>query len=332
MTPLIQIVGPAANAKRDFTLDTVKTRISHIADVVADRPFYLDLLRLPPGRMLTDRRGSRIAALEAVYGAAIKHHLSFVPVLDPQGPSTQTGVAVRTALATEHGCALRVRATQLFPPPGHTYASYLAAKVDDFGLEAGDCDLLLDFGYIGDDDEVDPEWTAKLVAECCRRSDWRSVVLIGTSIPKSLTSVGIGEDTSGTIPRREWTHWIDASRLGAPNLAFGDYAIQHPEPPPKTTKSPVWANVRYTGPTGVLIERGFDVMSPDHGRLKQYDELCQRLVEVDEFEGGDFSWGDRAILRCANGAALGRSLSDWRAYGTSHHLELVRRQLEDGLF
>ena len=54
---------------------------------------------------------------------------------------------------------------------------------------------------------------------------WRSVVLLGTSIPSMLSC--IDEGSIGSLPRREWDLW---SRLAQYDLSripsFGDYAIQ----------------------------------------------------------------------------------------------------------
>lgn len=58
-------------------------------------------------------------------------------------------------------------------------------------------------------------------------AEWRSVVLLGSSIPPMMSC--IEEGTVGEIERREWELWeeIRISGLSRP-LVFGDYTIPVP--------------------------------------------------------------------------------------------------------
>jgi hypothetical protein len=86
------------------------------------------------------------------------------------------------------------------------------------------------------------------------------------------------------------------------------------------------ANIRYTAGTTCLIARGEGpVIQEGKG---QYRELCEELISLDAFEGAKFSWGDEVIERCAGGTLPPGAQAMWRAAGTSHHLEVVTRQLK----
>ena len=116
-----------------------------------------------------------------------------------------------------------------------------------------------------------------LLAEICTVGAWRSLVLIGTSIPTMMSEVTQG--TVGSIPRREWELW---SKLRERELgrmpAFGDYAVQHPDPPLDGGGPGMRANIRYTVAEQTLVARGMGPFTQE-GK-EQYQDLCAWLVEA----------------------------------------------------
>ena len=133
-------------------------------------------------------------------------------------------------------------------------------------------------------------------------------------------------NTTGTIERTEWKLWLELvqkeQKLGR-LPAFGDYAIAHPDLTafdPKKMK--LSASVRYTGRESWVIWKGRNLK--DHGS-QQFNAISKLLVEHNEYTNG-ISWGDNFVQRCALGGPPGNH-EQWRKAGTSHHLELVTRQL-----
>ena len=84
------------------------------------------------------------------------------------------------------------------------------------------------------------------------------------------------------------------------------------------------ASIRYTTADHWLIVKGKNVRQ--YG-FDQYFELCRTLVELPEYSGENFSWGDRFIMRCARGSGGPGNATTWRKVGTNHHLTLVAQQL-----
>lgn len=80
------------------------------------------------------------------------------------------------------------------------------------------------------------------------------------------------------------------------------------------------ANIRYSTAETTFFARGRAL--DEYGR-EEYRLLCQMLVEHPAFRSGAYSWGDRAILRCAQGLDKPGSQIMWRGVGTSHHLEVM---------
>jgi hypothetical protein len=112
---------------------------------------------------------------------------------------------------------------------------------------------------------------------------------------------------------------------------FGDYAIQHPDPPLEGEESGPGqrANIRYTTNKVTLVPRAVGPVVLE-GR-EQYRDLCRQLVVQPEYAGGHFTWGDRLIADCASGIDEPGWQNHWRGAGTSHHLRHVVKQLSRSL-
>ncbi len=84
------------------------------------------------------------------------------------------------------------------------------------------------------------------------------------------------------------------------------------------------ASIRYTISDEWLILKGRNVR--EHG-FDQYFELSRQLVQLPEYSGEEFSWGDRWIRRCARREIGPGNATTWRKVGTNHHLVLVAQDL-----
>jgi hypothetical protein len=136
----------------------------------------------------------------------------------------------------------------------------------------------------------------------------------------------IDEGTLGSLPRREWSLWLQLAQFDLPRMpSFGDYGIQHPRPPQADGGPGMRANIRYTADADTLVVRGHGPVVQEGNA--QYRHLCQQLVERAEFAGSDYSWGDEVIEACARGTVAPGAQNVWRGAGTSHHLQLVTEQL-----
>jgi hypothetical protein len=108
--------------------------------------------------------------------------------------------------------------------------------------------------------------------------------------------------------------------------AFGDYAIQNPEPPADDVGgNTMRANIRYTTATETLVARGRGPVNQEGP--EQYRGLCQQLMARTEFAGPAYSWGDEVIDNCARSPAEPEGQNLWRGAGTSHHLRAISEQL-----
>jgi Beta protein len=327
LTPIVEIVGPKTSPPQQRR-ETVAAWVKRVADAVGQRPCFLDILRLQPGQVTRTSDGPR-PVLSVIHAAARKRGIAFVPVLPIGRQATPEYVQIvsHAAAVDGRGAALRYPIRHVAPLPGVTHTTVLAAAADGLGVDPTCADVLIDLGYLSADVELHPDDIGEALNEVNAVGTWRSVVLLGTSMPKMLGGA-IAEDTIGELPRREWDLWC-ALRQGAPDRlpTYGDYVVQYPDPPQDDEGSGpgMRANIRYTTNDRTLVARGRGPVMQE-GKA-QYRGLCGRLVARPEFAGSDFSWGDAQIAACAAGESEPGSQNQWRGAGSSHHFRLVTQQV-----
>lgn len=320
-TPLVVLVGRQQQPSV-YRAETVASWVRRISEAVGEHPLFLDVLRLKPEHSVRAGQGT-VPLLERVYWAARRRQLAFVPVAWV-GESTATHLRLvkEAAEQDQRGVALRYRIRGIALPLAQQ-PEYLCRTLAATGTSVQDADLLIDLDYIDPDVEIQPEDLAAAVASATAVGGWRSVVLLGTSMPSMLSCVQ--EGTVGVLPRREWEIWGALSGRGLQRLpSFGDYAIQHSRPPDGGGPG-MRASIRYTSDAVTLVARGEGSVLQE-GR-EQYVGLCRQLVALDAFAGGNYSWGDSIIEDCANGRIEPGAQNMWRGAGTSHHLQFVTDQM-----
>lgn len=323
MTPLLHFVGPKTRSE-PFQTQAVRGWVTRLAIAVGAHPIYLDVMRLGPTFPVSTRDGE-VAVLEYIYEASRSHGLRFMPVVWV-GESTDDHrrIVGDAVLRDGHGVALRYRMRTCIPPLGTGVGDHVSAELTALGRDASEADLLVDLEYIDPDDELDPDAMAASLKQMLTVGPWRSVVILGTSIPTMMSCVD--EGTVGSLPRREWELWSQLQQCDLDRMpTFGDYAIQNPHPPHDGGGPGMRANIRYTTNRETLVARGHGPFYEEGN--EQYRGLCQQLVARTEFAGRAFSWGDGVIDDCAQGAVEPGAQRVWRGAGTSHHLRAVSQQL-----
>jgi hypothetical protein len=323
MTPLVHFVGQKHRGE-PLNSSTIASWVAKAASAVGIHPFYLDIVRLAPDFPVVTSKG-RVTVLESIYAAARKRRLRFVPVIWV-GESSETHCALvrDAALADGHGLAVRIRMRKLVPPVGTTWSAYLAELLSTVSGDVGNADLLVDLEHLDPDAELNVEDFAASLNDMLSVGRWRGVALLGTSMPATLSC--INEGTVGSLPRREWDLWQQIAQSGVSRVpSYGDYAVQHPQPPRDDGGPGMRANIRYTSSNTTLIARGRGSVIQE-GKA-QYRLLCEQLVASAEFAGSTYSWGDRLIDECARGAMEPGAQNVWRGAGTSHHFQFVTDQL-----
>ena len=327
LTPLIQLRGPKTPRRTPYREQAVRGWVKKVAMAVGRRPCFLDTLRLAPTHPTTTRDGER-PVLSVIHAASRRNGLEFVPVLKLGSRPAETKLIRNAALTDGRGVALRYRLLSLALPTGQTPETLIKETLTAVEVDFAGADLLIDLGFLSPDAEVHAEDVAPAVNELVAAGKWRSVILLGTSMPSSLGGGVVQEGTIGRLPRREWDLWSALRKSGLDRVpTYGDYAIQHPDPPLEGDESGPGqrANIRYTTNDVTLVPRAVGAVVTE-GR-EQYRDLCWQLVEQPEYAGRDFTWGDGLIADCAYGNDEPGWQNHWRGAGTSHHLRHVVEQL-----
>jgi hypothetical protein len=327
LTPLIQLRGPKTSRKEPYREEAVAGWAKKVFEAVGRQPCFLDTLRLTSTHPTKTKVGE-CPVLSVIHAAARKRGLEFVPVLKLGSKSPEVRLIRNAALTDGRGVALRYRLLSLALPAGRTAEALIKETLTAVEVEFAGADLLIDLGFLSQDAEVHAEDVAPAVTELAAAGEWRSVVLMGTSMPSSLGGGVVKEGTIGRLPRREWDLWCDLRDFGLDRIpTYGDYAIQHPDPPLEghETGPGQRANIRYTTNEVTLVPRAVGAVVTE-GR-EQYRDLCRQLVVQPEYAGREFTWGDELIADCAYGHDEPGWQNHWRGAGTSHHLRHVVEQL-----
>ena len=323
MTPLVEIVGPRKKPDA-YRHDTVRAWVKRVAGSVGDHVFFLDILRMRPGYPTVTAQGT-CAALTAIYSAARKRRLKFVPVLKLSDRYAQVELVRDAVLLDGRGVALRYPLLTAALPEGQSLESVIKDSLRAVEVEITGADLLIDLAFLPPEQDINAEDLIRSVDELADLGAWRSIVLLGTSMPSMLGGV-IEQGTVGEIPRREWELWSGLQQGGLRRIpSYGDYVVQHPIPPQDGGGPSMRANIRYTTGNATVVARGHGPVVTE-GR-EQYRDLCQQLVDLPEFPGRSYSWGDGQIADCASGVVEPGSNDAWRGAGSSHHLRWVTDQL-----
>lgn len=201
--------------------------------------------------------------------------------------------------------------------------------LDKSNLQVNKVDFILDYKYVLNSQESIITSSAiqifKLVPYL---EDWRKVIFSCTSFPMDLREAQ--RNTIMVVARTElaiWQNILSANDVIRKPL-FSDYGISNPDitdfDPLKMQMS---ANIRYTGENVWHLVKGQSLKTK--ASSEQNVNLCQKIIKQDFFYGGNYSWGDEYIFKCANREVSPGNPTTWRKVGTNHHLTLTANQISN---
>ena len=331
LTPVIEVLGPRSPGSEPFSRTRVNGWVGRLAKAVGSHPIFLDgygWLPTTSSNQLTDE----IPVLTAIYAAARRRRIAFVPVLHlGDVVATQRQVADSAAL-DGRGLALRVPLLGAVVADGRSLVSLIQETLNAVEADVACADLLMDLRHSQIDVEIGVDELAAMIDELVLVGLWRNVVLLGTAMPRSLGGGIVEAGTIGRRPRTEWLLWLALRHSKVSRVpTYGDFSIQNPDPPLDAADGQIPLGmrgaIRYTHETVTVIPRA---RAPRHeeGR-EQYRQLCRLLINQPEFGGRNYSWGDREVADCADGTCEPGWEDHWRGVGTSHHLRFVVDQLAE---
>jgi Beta protein len=326
LMPLIEVPDVPYDYANDTRAKSLDDHVSGVAERLRrcwpNRPLYLDMPWFEENEQLEDGR----VAFEGVLNDCLRLGVNAIPVVSRSNSEAYLVAAGRYARTTRQGGCIRL----LIPDFDEAVdvESDIRRLLDGLGADdASSVDLVIDLENLAMDTARAVLVTRSIFSMMPRRDEWRRIVLAAASFPEDLSDIDAATIT--TLPRREWDLWTTLhkrpERLPRPDIIYADYAVAHPytkELDPRTMR--MSASIRYTTPNSWIVTKGRNVRQ--YG-FDQYFELAKDLAQHPEFQGRDFSWGDKYIADCAVGMIGPGNATTWRKVGTNHHLTLVARQV-----
>jgi hypothetical protein len=204
-------------------------------------------------------------------------------------------------------------------PSSDIGSGLIPAAMKAVGVAPPDTDLLIDMWTITsklDRDRAVPSAVAAL-QWAAANGPFRTVTLVSGAFPDSISN--FDKDQATTVFRWDADFYREVVHK-KPALVpdFGDYGPASPAIPPDKSRAPL-PNLRYTDEDEWQVYRE----SKKRPGNESFYTLCGRVVKTKYWRGAGYSWGDREIERCSRSQPGPGTATEWRAYGTSHHLARV---------
>ena len=357
MMPLIELVMPTVQLKKKVIVKGKKESVKktdeevftevvqkfkgkrvpqipkEISQAWGTSPIFLDFTLLYEAQLTTKLK---IDSANRIITEGIGMGLSIIPVLNLNDDAEFRKAIVALSKQFSAGLCLRITSSDL------EVSEELNKKLDvflkDFGLLRKKIDLLVDVKEIKEDGGVYLRFI-KASQKIKALSEWRNFIFASGAFPSSLMSCKVDKET--LLPRLDWLNWTKYSKSKEiiRNPLFADYAIRNPIFNNATQYYNSTPSIKYT------LENDWLIMK---GKLRKYEDYlanAKLLVEdTDYFYGSGLCWGDQNIAQKAQyfhkyiadrkmnlieeGEGAGRN-TDWIAWGISHHLTMVIRQISN---
>lgn len=310
----------------DYAEDkAAKTLEEHLASVVpnlkkfwGERPFMLDF------RFISEEQCGTMPPhpFTVLAQRAKDEGLHMVPVVSLGSPTCayQGADAVKKTLG--HGVALRIVGEDFDNPEFDRDIDMLLDIM--LGVKAEDVDVVVDLGQIPGEGLTPLVVGMRNLLRMVPPYPWRSLSMVASSFPENLSD--IPSSGGAYVSRGEWKLWkalTEKPLRRVPN--YGDYTVVHPLPfefDPRMMQ--MGAKVKYTTEDSWLVIKGRGIRSKGYA---QYRDLARQIMELVDYCGPEFSWGDDFIKKCAEDGEGTGNQTTWVRVGVNHHMEFVLNQL-----
>jgi hypothetical protein len=251
--------------------------------------------------------------------------LEFTFVINGLNLESTTANYLRENKLFNNGTAIRLR-----PSDGLNFES-INSKIlrleEFFGIDKGQIDLILDFGYISANNTG--LYTAsyeKLQDKISDFENFRNIIFLAGSFPKDMN--GIAVDSIHDLPMFEYEVFKSLLPITKRILVYGDYGNIHPIINPDPTNFPASCTIKYTVKGAFRIFRGTVAGKVPQG-TGQYVQKSKLIVASNIYDGPDFSYGDREIKLYAEEKKKGNgSATTWITNTINHHIAKMVSELD----
>ncbi|GAC44337.1 beta family protein [Paenibacillus popilliae] len=324
LTPLIEIPPIDWDFENELPKKSIDEHLSNFGDTLQrswqqSHPVFVDLIYLDS----SDRLANNIHPMEFILKQARDKGIGIIPVTGSDRDSAYQSEVVSANKIDRLGACIRIQE--------HDFDA-LQQNIDKLlvtlQMNPSVIDLVIDYGYVNPTEKIRTGiFLTGLINSLPYLSEWRNVILCGTSFPKNLSDVSA--DSVEQLDRTEWTIWNSIAQKGSITRTpiFSDYGISNPEPfegDPRFIK--MSANIRYTANNKFIIFKG--KVTRKFGGA-QYHQIASNVVAHPEYSGSTFSNGDNYIYDVANNKDGPGNATNWRKAGTNHHITYVATELSN---
>jgi len=283
--------------------------------------FFFDPYGIHPGQRLANGQLAEIATFGMVEAVTRQ----FIPTYGIERSEVTWQHLPALIALLNSGFAFRVLSRDI-EQPEDTWEQILF-RSGQLRLDMREIDVLIDLREISG---MDVDRLTDLVTDFLSQvpRNLRSIALLATSAKKDATEVAL--DEVGRFPRLELELWARLQyELGSHvNIAFGDYAISHPDVMIAGPNKNANAKIRYTAGRHLYYFRGHGLHTPKSD-FAQYHSLARKVVASEHYYGPDFSWGDATIFSKCGTASTPGNLGTWVKIDSNHHMTVVAEQLQE---
>lgn len=203
---------------------------------------------------------------------------------------------------------------------------YFSGQIDsmlvELHLQPSNCYALLDFRDVSATTVPDMVDDAENAVRVLRAIGFRTVIVVGGSMPATVNGAVENRDDEGCIARVEMLAWKTIFRdSGDVFTVFGDYSIRNPDAAEGVIALDANAKIRYTIENQFFVVRGHT--KREDSLTVQHRILARKLVRSIHYAGPQASWGDSEIQQCALGTKEIREATSMIAIDTNHHISTV---------
>lgn len=284
------------------------------------RPFFLDFSYINP----SDRLSSGYHPVEFIFDDLRTKGCLGVPVAGFTRDREYMAAVKNVVSRDKHGLCLRV---SLEESAKAEFKTNVQKVLHSMKISDNECDLIID---LKDPNYASIDGLSKVIqgilGKLITLAKWRNLVLLSTSIPKSMSELNKGVTI---IPRLEWQLYkrlvegMAKTKLRLPS--FGDYSIFFPSATPLLD----WRKISGAARIIYAIDDAWIVIKGGkaRGNTTQYIPFCSQLAGSSHFYGDSYSWGDEYIKNCGDMVVKPGLPTDWIKAGANHHFEKVTRDL-----
>ncbi len=308
--PIFEIQSPSGTSTLERTLEVTAAKI--VKYVPAKTLLALDWSAVGGAGAPAPTTAQSVA--EWMSDRLLTHGILVMPVARVSDDSADRAAVAKVVASQGQGVVVRLGG-ESGDPSTATLHRDVSGLLNDLGLRCSSATLVLDMWAVEDSREVGraQHLATALLSTVHALGPWRDVVLASGAFPTSISDLAKGAPSS--LPRWDADLWMRV-RATDSSLGFGDYCVNSPRTGVGRRPLP---NLRYTSASTWLVWRESNTRP---GNESFYD-LCKRVVVHQSWCQPQFSWGDGRIEECAREIRGAGTATQWRAYGTNHHITAV---------